>query len=107
MLILSRKVEQGIVIDQVTVVRVLSIDGDRVKLGIDAPASISILREELLEDVADQNRQASRPANNPRIVNRMRDLSRGAQAGDARSQQPPASDAEETPDEPPSGSNRA
>lgn len=106
MLILSRKAEQGIVIDGVTVVRVLSIDGDRVKLGIDAPASISILREELLQDVSDENRQASRPARDPRVVDRMRDLSRGDQQTDARAQQPPpASDADQ--EAPPSGSNRA
>ncbi len=105
MLILSRKAEQGIVIDQVTVVRVLSIDGDRVKLGIEAPPSISILREELLQDVADQNRQASQPRD-PRVVNRMRDLSRGDSTPEARAQHlpPPDADAE---DGPASGSNLA
>ena len=48
MLILTRKAEQGIVIDHVTTVRILSIDGDRVKLGIDAPTSVPVLREELV-----------------------------------------------------------
>jgi carbon storage regulator len=102
-LILSRKAEQGIVIDGVTVVRVLSIDGDRVKLGIDAPASISILREELLQDVGDENRQASRPARDPRVVNRMRDLSRGAQPPDARAQQQRPPTPAEPEDDSPSG----
>lgn len=62
MLILTRKAEQGIVIDQVTTVRILSIDGDRVKIGIDAPTSIAVLREELLTQVAGQNREAARPS---------------------------------------------
>ena len=105
MLILSRKAEQGIVIDQVTVVRVLSIDGDRVKLGIEAPPSISILREELLQDVADQNREASQPTRDPRVVTRMRDLSRGDQAPEARAQQ--ITSADHAQDVPPSGSNMA
>jgi carbon storage regulator len=61
-LILTRKAEQGIVIDRVTTVRILSIDGDRVKIGIDAPTSIAVLREELLDQVAGQNREAARPA---------------------------------------------
>jgi carbon storage regulator len=39
-LILTRKTEQGIVIAGDVVVRVLSIEGERVKLGIDAPRSI-------------------------------------------------------------------
>lgn len=108
MLILSRKAEQGIVIDQVTVVRVLSIDGDRVKLGIEAPPSISILREELLQDVADQNRQASQATRDPRVVNRMRDLSRGDQTPEARAQQiPPPPPEVDADDGPSSGSNLA
>lgn len=59
MLILTRKVEQAIVINRDVLVRVLSIDGERVKLGIDAPRSISVLREELLEEVAGENREAA------------------------------------------------
>ena len=62
MLILTRKAEQGIVIDQVTIVRILSIDGDRVKIGIDAPTSIPVLREELLNQVAGEPRSAPSPA---------------------------------------------
>jgi carbon storage regulator len=58
-LILTRKTEQGIVIAGDVVVRVLSIEGERVKLGIDAPRSISVLREELIEEVAGENRQAT------------------------------------------------
>ncbi len=59
MLILTRKVEQGIVINSDVIVRVLSIDGERVKIGVDAPRSISVLREELLEEVAGENREAA------------------------------------------------
>jgi len=59
-LILTRKAEQGIVIDGKVVVRLLSIDGERVKIGIEAPRSVSVLREELLVEVADQNVEAAR-----------------------------------------------
>ncbi|MEX2032152.1 MAG: carbon storage regulator [Dehalococcoidia bacterium] len=60
MLILTRKAEQGIVIDGKVVIRLLSIDGERVKIGIEAPRSVSVLREELLVEVADQNQAAAR-----------------------------------------------
>lgn len=60
MLILTRKAEQGIVIDGKVVVRLLAIDGERVKIGIEAPRSVSVLREELLVEVADQNQEAVR-----------------------------------------------
>ncbi|HJM89228.1 MAG TPA: carbon storage regulator [Dehalococcoidia bacterium] len=60
MLILTRKAEQALVIDGNTTVRVLSIDGDRVKLGIDAPAEIAVVRDELLREVAGENLEAAR-----------------------------------------------
>jgi carbon storage regulator len=59
-LILTRKAEQGIVIDGKVVIRLLSIDGERVKIGIEAPRSVSVLREELLVEVAGENQAASR-----------------------------------------------
>ena len=50
MLILTRKVEERILIGESTVVAVLEIEGNRVKLGIEAPREVTILREELVDD---------------------------------------------------------
>ena len=73
MLILTRKVEQGIVINNDVIVRVLSIDGERVKIGVDAPRSISVLREELLAEVAGENREAAtRPESGKDQLRRLR-----------------------------------
>jgi len=47
MLILTRKIDQAIVIRGNILVRVLGVERDRVKLGICAPEEIIILREEL------------------------------------------------------------
>jgi carbon storage regulator len=49
MLILTRKVDQGIVIQGNILVTVLRVEKDRVKLGISAPNEITVLRDELLE----------------------------------------------------------
>ena len=49
MLILTRKVDQGIVIAGNIHVRVLGVERDRVKIGISAPLDVTILRQELLE----------------------------------------------------------
>jgi len=49
MLILTRKVDQTIVIQGNIMVTVLRVERDRVKLGISAPEEITVLREELLE----------------------------------------------------------
>ena len=47
MLILSRKPEQSIIINCNIVVRVLSVDRDVIKLGIDAPKEVTVNREEI------------------------------------------------------------
>ena len=48
MLVLTRKIDQGIVISGNIYVRVLGVERDRVKIGISAPIEISVLRQELL-----------------------------------------------------------
>lgn len=49
MLILVRKVQQGIWIQGDIMVKVLSVERDRVKLGISAPEEVKVVRQELLE----------------------------------------------------------
>ena len=49
MLVLTRKIDQGIVISGNIIVRVLGVERDRVKIGISAPLNITVLRQELLE----------------------------------------------------------
>jgi carbon storage regulator len=53
MLVLSRRVGEAIVIGDGTKVTVLAVDGQRVRLGIDAPEEIGIRREELLFEATD------------------------------------------------------
>jgi carbon storage regulator len=49
MLVLTRKIDQGIVISGNIYVRVLGVERDRVKIGIQAPLEVTILRQELLD----------------------------------------------------------
>ncbi len=48
MLVLRRKVGECIVLAGVIHITVLVVEGKRVKLGISAPADVSIVREELV-----------------------------------------------------------
>ena len=50
MLILVRKVQQSIWIEGDIYVKVLSVERDRVKLGITAPGDIKVMRQELFDD---------------------------------------------------------
>ena len=47
MLVLTRRVSQGFWIDGSTFVKVISIGRNQVKLGVEAPADVQILREEV------------------------------------------------------------
>ncbi|MFW6273328.1 MAG: carbon storage regulator CsrA [Halanaerobium sp.] len=58
MLVLSRKLNEKIIINENIEVEVLSIESGSVKLGITAPKEIEILRQELLEDVKKENKAA-------------------------------------------------
>lgn len=64
MLVLSRKTEQRIRIGDEIEVIVLAIEGDHVKIGIQAPRHITVLRYELVQDVTDENRRAASAAAN-------------------------------------------
>ncbi|MDO9267389.1 MAG: carbon storage regulator CsrA [Sulfurimonas sp.] len=60
MLVLSRKVDESIVIGDNITIKVISVEKGVVKLGVDAPKNVSIVRNELLEDVKDANIAASK-----------------------------------------------
>ena len=59
MLVLTRKVGEEIYIGDQICVKVVEISGNRVKLGIDAPVSLRIYREEVLAKVKNENRFAA------------------------------------------------
>jgi carbon storage regulator len=58
MLILSRKLNESIVIDGRIIVKILRIERDTVKIGIQAPAELPVHRQEVF-DMIQKNKQAS------------------------------------------------
>ena len=59
MLILSRKPGDAIIIEGGIRVVVLACDRKSVRLGIEAPASVSILRSEIVAAIAEENQRAT------------------------------------------------
>jgi carbon storage regulator len=58
MLILSRREGDSIIIGDGIRLVVLSVDRRGVRLGIEAPPDVRILREEIVNQIADENRRA-------------------------------------------------
>ena len=54
MLVLTRKVDESIIIGDSITFTVLAIEGEQVKIGIDAPRDVTILRQEVFQAVRDQ-----------------------------------------------------
>ncbi|MET4560685.1 carbon storage regulator [Lysinibacillus parviboronicapiens] len=64
MLVLSRKKNESIMIGDHIEVKILSVDGDQVKLGIVAPKSVTVHRSEVFEAIQEQNKEALNIASN-------------------------------------------
>jgi carbon storage regulator len=65
MLILSRKPGESIVIDGRIVVKIMRLEGDLVKVGIEAPAAVPVHRQEVYDEIQRNNHEAlteTRPA---------------------------------------------
>ena len=86
MLILTRKIDQGIIIAGNIHVRVLGVERDRVKIGISAPREVTVLRDELVE--RDQRNNAKKEGGNTHSADA---------ASTAKKQEETATKQEETP----------
>jgi len=62
-LVLTRKKDQAIIINDNIEISVLDIQGDQVRIGINAPRSVSIHRKEVYIEIQQENKKASKIGN--------------------------------------------
>lgn len=56
MLVVSRKIGEELKVGDDIIVKVIDIDKNQVKIGIDAPRNVMILRMELVKEITKQNK---------------------------------------------------
>lgn len=59
MLVLTRKKNESIQIGEDIEIKILSVDGDQIKIGIEAPQSVDIHRKEVYLEIQAQNSEAA------------------------------------------------
>ena len=59
MLILSRKTNQKILIENDIELTIIEVRGDQVKIGIKAPQEIQVFRQELYKEIQAENKSAA------------------------------------------------
>lgn len=71
MLVLKRKTGESIIIGEDIEIKVVDIGDGRVKIGIEAPKSIEIMRKEVIEQVSEENKAArtSKPISKEALKN--------------------------------------
>ena len=64
MLLLTRKLGENIRIGDDVKITIVEVKGNHVKLGIDAPPSVKVHREEIYERIQEENRRAQQLKDN-------------------------------------------
>ncbi len=59
MLVLTRKKDQSIIINENIEITVLDIQGDQVRIGIKAPREVSVHRKEIFLQISEENKKAA------------------------------------------------
>jgi len=58
MLVLSRKTSESVVIDGRITIKIVRVEGDVVKLGIEAPRDVPVHRQEVYQEIQANNKEA-------------------------------------------------
>jgi carbon storage regulator len=74
MLILNRKINESIIIDDTIEIRILEAQDGKVKIGIEAPKDITILRKEVYDEVIQENKKSLELGEGLRILDILKRL---------------------------------
>jgi carbon storage regulator len=59
MLVLSRKKNESIMIGDAIEIKVIAVEGDMVRIGVEAPRDVEVFRKEIYDAIQEENRMAT------------------------------------------------
>jgi carbon storage regulator len=68
MLILTRRVGEAVVIGEEVTVTVLGVKGNQVRIGVNAPKTVSVHREEIFERIKNEQKDANPASRAPEMA---------------------------------------
>lgn len=71
MLILTRKIDESIIINGNIEIKIVELEDGKVKIGIEAPRHIEIFRKELYEKIEEENKIAVNTKFNPKDMKKL------------------------------------
>lgn len=74
MLVLTRKSGETILLGDNVRITVLSTEGNSVRIGISAPPSVIVHREEIYDKIVNENRRSAAASSAPQILKQFGDL---------------------------------
>lgn len=63
MLVLKRKAGESIIVADNIEIKIIEVEEGRIKIGIDAPKEVSIIRKEVLDETKSENKSATQSRN--------------------------------------------
>ncbi len=76
MLVLSRRIDESIMIGENIEVKVIDIKGETIKLGIQAPRSVPVHRKEIYEEIKRENVKAAAVDTDPEKLSQLENISK-------------------------------
>ncbi|HZG80354.1 MAG TPA: carbon storage regulator CsrA [Brevibacillus sp.] len=81
MLVLSRKKNESIMLGDTIEIKIISVEGDQVRIGIEAPRKLDVYRKEIYDAIQEENRLATQNQSDWSVVKQLMQMNQKSEDG--------------------------